>query len=399
MKPITYSLNAAHAPEFYGQLSEFTNKMLSEATHFIDRNILSYKSFVENEGFDKIRSNEEYYVEFVSIGVYLERYSAFAVNSGSFSTNLLHKLYLMRDKSARLKPYVDRLRGHLSSKLLYVESQHTIDYTPGLFNRLLSWMKATGEFKEEVQRLEGWAYYFATIDPENARTIIRRAISFARHFEEQAENYLGVYSENVQSFLKNVHPSYKNREDYLFCGSAAVEYHLNMFGAEVINRNLKEQFVNTQKKVLLLPTCMCKPSGESCKATADGLSLKCTSCSADCTVKLINESMNRQNVEVCLIPHSSSFSKYLKVWENQESTGLIGVACVINLLKGGYELQRLNIPSQCVFLNECGCKKHWDKVGIPTTLDQKQLNYIVSQGNILKVSDSKQLLSGIMVEQ
>ncbi|NJK98458.1 MAG: DUF116 domain-containing protein [Bacteroidales bacterium] len=53
------------------------------------------------------------------------------------------------------------------------------------------------------------------------------------------------------------------------------------------------------------------------------------------------------------------------------------MACVLNLLKGGYEMQKLNIPSQCVFLDYCGCQKHWHKNGIPTDLNSNQLQKIV----------------------
>jgi hypothetical protein len=398
MKPITYSLNSAEAPYFYGQLEDFTNKILSESAYFIDKNISSFTNFISEKGIEIVRSPEEYTVEFISIGVFIERYSAYALKSNKLSISLLHKLYLMRGKSESLKPYVDNVRGYLSAKLLYVESKQNIDYSLATFIRLLQWMDATGEFKEEVIRLEKWVQYLKTIDSDSSRTFIRKAISFARNFEEQAKYYLGVYTQNVDSFLNTVHNTYREREDYLFCGSSEVEYHLNMFGAEVINRNLKEHFVNTQNKVLLLPTCMCKPSGEKCKTKIDGLSLKCTSCSDECNVKQIKNIMQEQNVDVHLIPHSSSFSKFLQVWKNQDETGVIGVACVMNLLKGGYELQRLNIPSQCVFLNECGCKKHWDNVGIPTNMDTKQLKYIVSQGKINRVLDSKKLVSELMVE-
>ena len=391
METITYNLKQPKAPAFYKYLSNYTNKILGEADHFVLRNIEAYKKFLQNEGIEPIRSNEEYYVEFVSMGLFIEKYAAYAIQSNRFSIGLLQFLYNQRNKSKKLKPAIDGLRGYLSSKLIYKPSLQHIDYTFGIFLKLLKWLKATGEFNEEVDRLENWAYYFSSIDPENAKTILRKSVSFARYFEEQGKLFLGSYTSNVKEFLEKTHPSYKNREDYLFCGRSEAEYHLNMFGAEVLNRKLNESFQNTSKKVLLLPTCMSNPENAICHAKKDGLRMTCTNCSSNCEVRKINKQMKQQNVETFLIPHSSSFSEFLKYWQNQNETGLIGVACVLNLLTGGYEMQRLNIPSQCVFLNECGCQKHWHNQGIPTSIDLEQLQKIIKQGKLLPLSVTKNI--------
>jgi hypothetical protein len=64
-------------------------------------------------------------------------------------------------------------------------------------------------------------------------------------------------------------------------------------------------------------------------------------------------------------------------WANQKDTALVGVACVLNLLTGGYEMKRLNIQSQCVFLDYCSCKNHWDKKGVPTSMNINRLKQIL----------------------
>jgi len=91
--------------------------------------------------------------------------------------------------------------------------------------------------------------------------------------------------------------------------------------------------------------------------------------------------MKFYKVDVFLIPHSSTLSKFLKFWQDKNETGIIGVAGILNLLTGGYKMQNHNIPSQCVFLDYCGCKKHWHDEGIPTRLNLQQLIKIVKQEN------------------
>lgn len=88
-------------------------------------------------------------------------------------------------------------------------------------------------------------------------------------------------------------------------------------------------------------------------------------------------SLGYENTEVYLISHSSSFSEILKKWENKPEYGLVGVACVLNLITGGYEMKNLGIASQCVFLDGCGCKKHWHKEGLPTDINRTRLKNLI----------------------
>ncbi len=48
----------------------------------------------------------------------------------------------------------------------------------------------------------------------------------------------------------------------------------------------------------------------------------------------------------------------------QRKIGPAAVACLLNLVQGGYEMRELNIPAQCVLLTFCGYQKHWDKDGM-----------------------------------
>jgi hypothetical protein len=92
--------------------------------------------------------------------------------------------------------------------------------------------------------------------------------------------------------------------------------------------------------------------------------------------------MKKQGITSYLIPHSSDFSKFLVKWKDCPDTSLIGVACVLNLISGGYEMKRLGISSQCVFLDYCGCKKHWDKEGFATSLNVNQLTKVVQKPKV-----------------
>lgn len=102
--------------------------------------------------------------------------------------------------------------------------------------------------------------------------------------------------------------------------------------------------------------------------------------------------MRKIGVETVLIKHATDFSKWLKPWANQSQTGLIGTACVLNLLGGGYEMKQMGIPSQCVYLNYSGCKKHWNKTGVPTEINIDRVSKLLSR------SDSTEKFSQVKKE-
>lgn len=396
MEIITYSLKGQQNIEFYDQLSVFTDKILTEAGLYFSKDIAAYKKYLGQNFKLDIRSNEEYLIEFLTAGIFLNKYAAYAMSAGYMSTSLLYGLYTIRKNFSLLKPAIDFLRGQLSHVFLYSKTFKTYTYSLPVFAKLIRWLKATGEFEEEIKRIRSWNLYYHSLPEEKALNIINKSIAFSRYFQEQGILHLGKYTYNVSNFLEKEHRNYKQREDYLFCGRSEAEYHLNMFGAEVLNRLLRKDFNNTREKAVLLPTCMSNLQNGQCKASTAGLRMKCNSCSKNCEINKVQESLKKKGVETYLIPHSSNFSEFLKHWKNQDTTGLVGVACVLNLLKGGYEMQNLNIPSQCVFLEHCGCKKHWHKTGIPTSINFKQLEKILSIDKMVLFNEkSKEQLSPV----
>jgi len=141
-----------------------------------------------------------------------------------------------------------------------------------------------------------------------------------------------------------------------------------------MNRALYASFSSTKVKVVLVPQCMGKNFRNGCCAKKNEVDSSCTSCTDDCNINMIKQLGEREGFKVRIIAHSTNFSKSLKQCKNQVHTGVIGIACILNLLTGGYEMRKLNIPSQCIFLNYCGCVKHWSKKGIPTNIDVNRLS-------------------------
>jgi hypothetical protein len=384
-KNMPYSLknDQENSSLFYQQLGEFTDFILRNLDSELLDSIESYCYFLKINEIETIRSRSEYLVELLMIGIYWNNYSGNAVKTGNRSVKVLQKLYKQRKRFPKHKSEIDKLRGFLMYFFLENHRKSPFErFNQQSFKKLLNWLSATGEFNEEVLRLRNWDAFFLTKDTSYSARLLRKSILFAEQFSLQGIESLGEYMQNLNYFHQNTLSSYKYREDYFFAGRRENEYLLNMFAAEVMNRGLENGFTETKKKVLLLPTCMRNEPAGGCKAKSDGKELVCASCSSECNIGKVASEMKKQGIISYLIPHSSEFSKFLVKWKDYPDTSLIGVACVLNLITGGYEMKRLGISSQCVFLDYCGCKKHWDKDGLATSLNISQLKNIVYKPDV-----------------
>jgi hypothetical protein len=70
--------------------------------------------------------------------------------------------------------------------------------------------------------------------------------------------------------------------------------------------------------------------------------------------------------------HASKPPDWLSDPDKNKNTGIIGVACPTNLITGGWTIQALGVPAQCVVLDHCGCH-HWHPQGMATSLNRQEL--------------------------
>jgi uncharacterized protein len=387
METITYNLstNGGNSTKFYQDLREFTDKILNGHAMDAAFEVNSFLQFqIKNN--KETSSYEETFYEFLSIGVLMENHGQQAFRSMRIFRGLSKKLYAFRKNYPKTKPVADSIRGMVSTLFLAPSGKQKTAANRKDFAVFVDWLKATGEYQEECRKLEDWSLFFSQLAPEVFARYMNKLTNLADVFSKQAKSKLGRYTFNVDEFHQKELPKHRFSENYLFCGKTEAEYHLNMFGAEILNRALLDEFERAFKKILLLPTCMSKPKDGKCKSIRVENKMYCTGCSNNCNINIYRKYCNENGISVNLIPHSSSFTKYLKEWENRKDVGLIGVACVLNLMTGGYEMKKLNIPSQCIFLDYCGCKKHWHaEGGIPTNIDFGALEKIAQKESYKKL--------------
>jgi hypothetical protein len=313
----------------------------------------------------------------LTLGVLWLVYAGDALDLAKAPRQVLTSLVRLRQRGDCPKLGADLLRGVLATLFLSPDGRHPAETSiPTLdhLDQLLDWLAAAGDFDQEVKRMRAWQDFFSGQQPEEATENLAVAISFATWFEARSEAVLGRYTRHVERFLAETHPSYRWREDVIFCGRQRIEYHLNMVGTEILNRAFREAFLGTARKLVLLPPCMKAQPDDKCQARPTPFGARCAGCTPGCRVLQLTGLGKELGFEIFILPDELSvFSGGAVQPVDDGAVGVVGVSCVLTNPTGGWETKDLGLPAQGVLLDYCGCRYHWHKEGIPTDINTGQL--------------------------
>lgn len=374
---ITYSLSPKNinSNQYYCDIKFLADETLFYGEKNLRQVIKDFMNYISANKFETLRNIEEYILEALIIGVLWGVYSNNAKVLTKTNEKILLRLLSLRENEGKMKVYADIIRGFFSTIFLTQKSEDEIDVSFLNFKKLKSWLIASGEFNEETKRFSNWESYFKILPEEELVNILKSLINYGKWFKNKSEQIVGKYTSNVDPFLQKQKHTHKFKEDIIFTGRQKIEYHLNMVGAEILNRAYKNDFLKTKNKKLLIPICMRYNGEKQCKATVAEDGYICRHCTKECNVNKLSEMGTRFGFEVLIIKHGSSAFRDKNV--NYGEVGIVGVACLLNLLEGGFTARRLNLAPQCIILDYCGCKKHWDNNGIITDINMRKLKEVL----------------------
>lgn len=381
MEYITYSLrdNKSSSDGYYSAARAFTEKLIEQGKPLMPL-VDEFMNFNKENDIEEVRDKEEYLFELLSFGVLWQTYAHVALEVKIAPFKILANLAEWRKKHQKIKPYIDTTRGILTTLfLLPGKTKIKAPAPPPTIDQLehvYKWFMATGEFREQALRFINWRQFWQTKSVQEIESIFKEIESLGLWFSANAKNELGGYTAHVNQFLNKSKETYRWREDRISCTRGEVEYHLNMVGAEIMNRAFRKDFENTSKKAVLVPGCMRSLNASHCKATKVPGGLKCRKCTPDCRVNQLVKLGKENEFEVYIIPHASDLSLWSPAKRN-DNLGVVASACLTTLVEGGWELKRYGVPAQCVVLDYCGCKKHWHSEGIVTEFNNDELMRIL----------------------
>lgn len=338
----------------------------------------AYGEFVELNGREPRRSYSEYLLEALVLGVLWRARGREALESTDRQRDLVTQLVLERRAGA------PKRRDGSTAELVQSDARAKrgrIDPTLSEIDRLMDWLLASGEYDDELTRLEGWKALLSTSQPATNREILRLVIAFAVRFEAAAERHLGAFTEGVERFLDQTLPARPPGEDTMQCSKRRVEYHLNMVGSEILNRAWRKGFLACRRHVVVMPGCARIRASAGCRAIRGDNELKCTNCTVGCTVSAASRLAERAGSEALAVIHGSDFSRFLAspALEGGD-VGIVGVACAGGLIGAGWRARARGLAAQCVLLDASGCC-HWQAQEAPTTFDMAELGRVLDRGD------------------
>ncbi|MCK5127262.1 MAG: DUF116 domain-containing protein [candidate division Zixibacteria bacterium] len=156
------------------------------------------------------------------------------------------------------------------------------------------------------------------------------------------------------------------------------DYIRNILAVGVLSHINRGAFLETKRRIIVLPDCLKNYSGIECCKEDLGNATVCTQCNADCLVFEAMERFEGASTDIVLEPED--FKSYFKSEiDNSLSLGIVGVACALTLLSGFHYTLKHGIPTQGVFLNYASCEHHWSHPGINTSFSYERLAWVMGK--------------------
>lgn len=264
-QPYELTLGGSSSLDFYEKLELITSGVLEKANQDMGQLIDQYRA-----SDDQVGTRGKALLDMLITGVLWNEHSVYQCRFLTFKSSIINILYKLR-KNSQLKKNVDRIRGKLAGYWLTKPKRNLPLHNLKNLKRLECYLAATCEYGEELKRIKLLRKFLSGMKSNKGVEALRQITNFAEWFKEHAEKKLSAYTKGLDNFLANHYQNYKGREDYFLTGRRQVEYHLNMLGAEILNRSLRNEFRETKKQVLLLPACMA--SRKRCQAKKSGNNL------------------------------------------------------------------------------------------------------------------------------
>lgn len=302
--------------------------------------------------------DDEETLEALCIGVYWYLYGSTAQDLNSNIHQALANLSEYRRAFPEDKTFIDELRGKLLTKYLFKPyKKNSEKLNKKNLNLLINFLEATGDYVDQIPHFKNWNHN------------LEDSLELTKWFCKNSDKYLGEYTSNLNKYLESNGTSHLMEEDVIFYHGHELEYHLNMLGAEILNRVFKEEYDKRKRKAILLPSCM-TINNKKCKSKEKRLGRQCMLCNPECNVYKITKTYS--DCEVYMISHESTAFKNAKK-EDKDELAIVGITCVLNLISGGWKSSRLSIPPQCVLLEHVACKNHWLEENIPSEINCNEL--------------------------
>lgn len=186
---------------------------------------------------------------------------------------------------------------------------------------------------------------------------------------------LGDYTEKTEEHLRTL-PVSKFWDRRL--ATTREQYHLYMIEVELTNRLNISRFVRCDKKIALMPYCL-QDFTVNCKSAKNGFDYQCRHCSGKCYQNHASQILKNNHIEpyIWMGGNMKQLAKY--TIRKEKSFGVLGIACIPELIWGMRSCSENKIPVVGIPLNANRCIR-WFGRFFPNSIDLNELERVLACG-------------------
>lgn len=176
-----------------------------------------------------------------------------------------------------------------------------------------------------------------------------------------------INSEIIDEIKDNLYPFTSTVEQHLSTlpffrkfdrtlSATARQYHFYMLEIELTNRLNIKHFNSCQLKLAFLPHCL-RDLSRNCRAVKDEIDYFCKGCSKICFINRISRMLREKNITPYIWMSADLRRLFKRLKAEQKTVGVLGIACVVELMNGMRLCDKAHVPAIGVPLNANRCAR------------------------------------------
>jgi hypothetical protein len=131
-----------------------------------------------------------------------------------------------------------------------------------------------------------------------------------------------------------------------------------MLEIELTNRIFVAQFRASERRLAFLPHCLRDLSAD-CLAAQRDLDYVCKGCTNECNVNQVSKALRHHGVKPYIWMTANLRALFRKMNKDGESLGVLGIACIPELVRGMRMCRKYGIPVVGIPLDANRCARWW----------------------------------------
>lgn len=222
---------------------------------------------------------------------------------------------------------------------LFGEGETTSAYYQAVGDLAAEIVEKYGDIKFVLQTISKYSRRKRFLNKIASRQTIDTPISFILN---RIGSVLNEYTLDVEGYLRSI-PLIKFKSSGL--RTTRLQYYLYMLEIELTNRMYIASFQSAEKKIALLPHCLRDLTVECKAAPPDGgFDYKCRHCSKLCYQNAVTTLLEKNRIDAYIWRGADLNKEVKSVIKSGQTLGILGVACIPELVAGMRECQKFGIP-------------------------------------------------------